>query len=174
MQFFSTSCAKITCAPTPFLCITVNTTAASPSRYTFGQYSDSTCKHTACIEAAFLPVNEGYRFLILCTSLLVTLYSTRSHHASSPSRRFPALTLPSRTPLRPLSPRLFSSQLSIRAVELLSATPLRSLFLHVSRHPSCPSCASPWDCEGHKRAGLSRRVSAMSESVEALRSARRE
>ncbi|KAI0270118.1 hypothetical protein BGY98DRAFT_1011965, partial [Russula aff. rugulosa BPL654] len=22
---------------------------------------------------------------------------------------------------------------------------LLSLFLHVSRHPSCPSCASPWD-----------------------------
>jgi hypothetical protein len=125
MQFFSTSCAKITCAPTPFLCITVNTTAASPSRYTFGQYSDSTCKHTACIEAAFLPVNEGYRFLILSTSLLVTLYSTRSHHASSPSRRFPALTLPSRTPPRPLSPRLFSSQLSIGADVPLNYCPQR-------------------------------------------------
>jgi hypothetical protein len=163
-----------TCAPTPFLGITANTTAASPFSL---QISDSTRRYTACIEETFLFVKKGIDFNSQYVFTRNSSGESRSNRPSSLSPHFLVLELAvANASSAPLVSPPFSSYFSIGAVEPLFARPLPSSLPFPSRLPApilCLVCLA-WDCYGNKWTGLSWRVSAMIGSVKALRGARKE
>jgi hypothetical protein len=125
LQFFSTSCAEImaTCAPTPFPGITVNTTVASP----FSLHIRTPLVGTQLASKKPSCLSKRASILILNTSLLVTLRVSLAlialRHCLLTSL---CLTLPLRTPPRPLSSRPLSPPISVSVPSLPSSLPFPS------------------------------------------------
>jgi hypothetical protein len=110
-------------------------------------HSDSTRSHTACIEEeTFLLVKKGIDFNSQYVFTPNSSGESRSNRPSSLSPHFLVLDLAVANASSALSSHPLSPPISVSVpLNYCSQRPYRllSLFLHVSRHPSCPSCASP-------------------------------